>query len=639
MQDDSGAGRRETLEERLRLVFEEAPLGLLEFDEQGLIIDCNENLLRLAGHARNEMIGSNLLDQSFGPEAQEALRSALRSGVGHFEGEFCPARSCLVRVSFRVVRDVAGGFRSGVGVVEEVGERRRAERDAAQRDEQLRTLITAMPDIVCFKDGEGRWLEANDFDIDLFQLRGVDYRGKKDSELADYSPFYREAFLGCEGSDEKAWKAGVLDRGEETIPRPDGTSLVFDILKAPLFNPDGSRKALVVIGRDITERKRLEERFLQAQKMEAVGRLAGGIAHDFNNLLTVINGFAALAARKATDPTQQEFLREVLAAADRGANLTRQLLAFSRRQVVQTQVISLNELIVRMHGMLRRLIDESIQLVVEPGRIQDQVLIDPGQLEQVLLNLAVNARDAMRNGGVLTLTTSARRLDDTEAARNEVRVGDYLELAVSDTGVGMSDAVRAHIFEPFFTTKGKGEGTGLGLATVYGIVRQAGGMIEVETAPDHGTTFRVLLPRAVASGADAGEPEALPSRRAPGQQRVTLLVVEDDTTIRDLNTRVLLQGGFEVLAAGTGQEALALARSYEGRIDLLMTDMALPDLKGRELAESLLEKRPGMRVLFTSGHADQTAFSELQDGVGLLPKPFSPSELLLRVTALLEWAG
>jgi len=636
MGDDSGAGgRAETLQESLRLVFEEAPLGFLAFDEPGRVIDCNEHLLRLSGLARDELVGAGLAELSSDPGLPLALRASLETGLGHFEGELW-ATGCLARVTFRVRRDHDRGFLAGVGVVEEIGERRRADRVAAQRDEQLRTLITAMPDIVCFKDGQGRWLEANDFDIDLFQLRGVDYRGKKDSELAEFSPFYREAFLGCEDSDEKAWRAGVLDRGEETIPRPDGTALVFDILKAPLFNPDGSRKALVVIGRDITDRKRLEQQFLQAQKMEAVGRLAGGIAHDFNNLLTVINGFAALAARKSTDASVQESLREVLVAADRGANLTRQLLAFSRRQVVQARVISLNELIVRMQGMLRRLIDESIQLVVQPGQVPDQVLIDPGQLEQVLLNLAVNARDAMRNGGTLSLSTATRRLDDGEAKRNEVRAGDYLELAVSDTGVGMTEAVRAHIFEPFFTTKGKGEGTGLGLATVYGIVRQSGGMIEVETAPGRGTTFRVLLPRTGESAIEDVPPAHGMSRRPLPAQRVTVLVVEDDPSIRDLNTRVLDQAGFDVLAAGSGREALALAESHKGRIELLFTDMVLPDLNGREVAASLLANRPGLRVLYTSGHADQAASGELEDGIGLLPKPFLPSELLLRIAALLE---
>jgi two-component system cell cycle sensor histidine kinase/response regulator CckA len=388
------------------------------------------------------------------------------------------------------------------------------------------------------------------------------------------------------------------------------------------------------------EHRQLEEQFRQAQKMEAIGRLAGGIAHDFNNLLTVIHLSTRLLERNLhpQDPLYQHVQR-IQDSGRRATNLIKQLLAFSRREIVEPQILNLNDLIGDLSKMLQRMIGEDVELVMDLAEDLWPVEIDPTQVDQVLMNLAVNARDAMPAGGRLTLATANVMLDEAYAALHlEAQPGEYVLLAVSDTGVGMDDEVKAHLFEPFFTTKEKGKGTGLGLATVYGIVKQNGGHIGVYSEEGLGTTLRIYLPHTRAKLAPA------PSRAAPvGTSRgtETILVVEDRTEVRDLTGQVLSMHGYQVLAAGDGIEALQICRGYDSPIHLLLTDLVMPDMNGRELAEQLRLQRPEMRVLYMSGYADRPLVKEIMDdqGATFLPKPFTVESLVEKVRAVLGGQG
>jgi signal transduction histidine kinase/CheY-like chemotaxis protein len=395
---------------------------------------------------------------------------------------------------------------------------------------------------------------------------------------------------------------------------------------------------------EIAERKRaeeekaaLKEQFRQSQKMEAIGRLAGGIAHDFNNLLTVIKGYSELSLIKLKegDPLKGN-IEEIHRASQRAANLTRQLLAFSRRQILEMKVLDLNTILKDLDKMLRRVIGEDIELVTLFAEGIGRIRADPGQIEQMILNLTVNARDAMPNGGKLTIETSNIELDENYVRSHiAVKPGLYVMLSVSDTGVGMTPEVKERVFEPFFTTKEKGKGTGLGLSTVYGIVKQSGGNIWVYSEPGHGTTFKIYLPW-VEEKADAlhrrDDPDILPR----GSE--TVLLVEDDLSVRGLAVRVLRENGYNLLEAANGNEALRMAQEYAGEIHLLLTDVVMPQMGGKELADRIKPLRPDIKVLFTSGYTDNAIVHHgvLEPGTNFLQKPFSPASLAHKVREVLD---
>jgi len=397
------------------------------------------------------------------------------------------------------------------------------------------------------------------------------------------------------------------------------------------------KKSTIGYFMDITERRRLEDQLTRAQKMEAIGILAGGIAHDFNNLLTALMGYGELMKMDLDkkDP-HYYYTDEIMKIASRGSNLTQQLLAFSRRQILQPRVISINNLVGNMERLLRRLIGEDIELVTKIDPDLGAVRADKGQIEQIIMNLAINARDAMPNGGKLIIETDDVFLDETYEQRHvEVKPGPYVMLAVSDNGLGMDATIQSHIFEPFFTTKKMGQGTGLGLATVYGIVRQSGGYIWVYSEPGQGTTFKIYLPR-VEEPLESDEPKPVIVTDLKGRE--TVLLVEDDHALREVISRGLKKFGYKILEAANGGEALLICEKQKGPIQLLLTDVVLPQMSGRELADRLRPLREDMKVLYMSGYTENAIVNNgiLKENVGFIQKPFKVNALVQKIREIID---
>ena len=427
-------------------------------------------------------------------------------------------------------------------------------------------------------------------------------------------------------------------RIELTAIRRDGREFPVEFAVTPIrVGDDWSFSAFL---RDITERKQLQQQLIQAQKMEAVGRLAGGVAHDFNNLLTAIFGYADLLSEDlAPDHPGRADLNEIRTAATRAATLTRQLLAFSRQQVLQPVVLNLNDMVENIEKMLRRILGEDVELHTALAPELGNTRADPGQIEQVIMNLAVNARDAMPTGGKLTIETANVELDAEYARQHQpVIPGRFVMLAVSDTGVGMDDATKARIFEPFFTTKEVGKGTGLGLATVYGIVKQSGGYVWLYSEPGNGAAFKIYLPR-VDAERDAPVVVSGPVGTVSGTE--TVLVAEDDPLLLPLARDLLTKLGYHVLEARDSAEALTVARGHQGEIQLLVSDVVMPRGGGFQLAQQLIVERPGLRVLYVSGYTDEAIIRHglLARGLNYLQKPFTPAVLARKVREVLDAPG
>ena len=526
-------------------------------------------------------------------------------------------------------RDDEGRLLGSVGVLTDITERKRAEEALRKSEERYRQIVETAHEGVWVIDASAITTYVNHRMAELLGLSVEEMPGRSLYEFVD------EEAKAEEREQLRQRSSGVPGQLEFRFRRPDGAPLWTLLSASPMFDESGTFVGSLAMVADIGYRKLLEEQLLQSQKMEAVGRLAGGIAHDFNNLLGVILGYGDLLLRRIQDESLRTRLEQMVKAGERAAVLTRQLLVFSRKQVLEPRVLDLGFLVREMEKLLRRLIGEDIDLSVITADGLGRVRADLGQLEQVLMNLAVNARDAMPSGGRLTIETANVELDESYAAEHPgVRRGRYVVLAVSDTGKGMPPEVQKHIFEPFFTTKEPDKGTGLGLATAYGIVKQSGGNIEVYSEPGHGTSFKIYLPRAD----EEAEPLVAAPKVPPPRGTETVLLVEDEQALRELARQILEEHGYTVLEARSGLPALEQAKAHAGPIHLVLTDVVMPGMGGRELAEQLSAVRPDLKVLFMSGYTEQAIVGHgvLPEGAVFIQKPFGPDPLLARVREALD---
>jgi len=505
---------------------------------------------------------------------------------------------------------------------------REAEQASRESEQRYRALFESNPFPMLVYDPQTlAILQANGAAVERYGYTRQEFLGMTLREL--------RAPADLQALQEQADKLGTPAEPELHTSRhrtKDGSILEVEVTGRGV--EVGGRRVRLVTIHDVTERKLLEEQFRQAQKMDAVGRLAGGVAHDFNNVLNVILGYAELTLRTMEEgDRRRRNLTEIRKAGDHAASLTRQLLAFGRGQVLQPRVLDLNVVVGEIDRMVRRMIGEDVELVTSLAPELGRVKADPSQIGQVLLNLAVNARDAMPSGGKLTIETADVELDGR--AQPGLPAGRYVMLAVTDTGSGMPQSVQEHIFEPFFTTKEKDKGTGLGLATVYGIVKQSGGGIAVKSEVEAGSTFKIYLPRVEARAESI--PQAPPAAEPPGGSE-TILLVEDDPAVRGLTYEVLAESGYRVLQAASGPEAIALVESDATRIDLLLTDVVMPRMNGRELARRLQEMRPGLATLYMSGYAPGAIVHQgvLDPGLAFIAKPLRPADLIRKVREVLD---
>jgi PAS domain S-box-containing protein len=515
---------------------------------------------------------------------------------------------------------------------EAAGRRERHATAAAlrQMEASFSTLVEHAPIGIYRSTPAGRFLSAN---IALARMLGYD--SVADVLALDLTrdvyadPTERQRLLERDAYTEREY-----DDVEATWKRKDGGRVTAQLSVRAVRRPDGTVEYYETFVRDLTQQRRLEGQLLHSQKMEAVGRLAGGVAHDFNNLLTVILSYSDLLLEDLpSDAKDREDVEEIRKAAIAASSLTRQLLAFSRQQVLQPRILDINAVVSGTEKLLTRLLGEDVRLSTSLAPDLGNVKVDPGQLEQIIMNLAVNARDAMPRGGKLTIETANVDMDAAYVAGHPVaQPGRYAMLAVSDTGIGMDALTQARIFEPFFTTKEPGKGTGLGLATVYGIVKQSGGFIWVYSEVGHGTSFKIYLPRVDEAAPALGAAPAL----VGGSE--TVLVAEDVTAVRDVASEMLRRHGYTVLEAADAETALRLARQHQGEIHLLLTDVVMPGASGRELADTLVKLRPNMKVLYMSGYTDDAVVRHgvLQEGIAFLQKPFTPDSLARKLRAVLD---
>jgi two-component system, cell cycle sensor histidine kinase and response regulator CckA len=629
-------------------------------DEQSTTLYISPAISRLGYSVETWMASPDLWVACLHPDDRDATCARLeeqRSADGSVDLVYrfrCADGSYrILHDSAQVIRDTDGTPQYLQGLMVDITEQRAAEaRNALQA-----AALNATADAIAITDRDGvfQWVNPAFSALTLYPAREA--LGKNPRDLIKSNRQGREFY-------ERMWNtllAGEVWSGELINRRKDGTEYTEEQTITPVTDAHGEITHFIAIKRDITARRALELQLQQSQRIEAIGRLAGGVAHDFNNLLTVIGGTAEMVmAQLPADSELREEVQTIKRASDRGARLTRQLLAFSRQQVLEVRVLDLNQVVHDVMALVTRVIGEHITILVQPGGNLWRMMGDAGQLEQVLMNLSVNARDAMPDGGTLTISTENVQLDAEAARHVTVRPGEYVALYVSDTGHGMDAATRERIFEPFFTTKPSGKGTGLGLPTAYGIVRQIGGSIWVYSEPGRGTTFKLFFPRV---DGDIVERPSGPTRlsavnaadvpivRAEGLathtpvaggplvvRGETVLVVEDEDAIRRVAVRVLSKAGYRVLEAESGDAAMALMSAPDApRVDLLVTDMVMPGMTGPELAAALDERLPGLRVLFTSGYSrDAVAQQFGLQGGHFISKPYGLEALERAVRAVLD---
>ena len=634
--------------------FSDASIDGVAVHAKGRILDVNVTLARMLGYEPSELLGCSPSDLTI-PEQRGRLVAHIASGSeapieglaltkqgGTLPVEIWPRNfgSGDAMARLVIVRDISARRRAEDAIRESEARRHRLAGALGESEARYRGLVESMPDGVLVHAGD-RIVFVNPACVAMAgAARAEELLGRSvfdlvhPDELADVAARLREVEMGTV----------PVRATRRRLVRLDGGSVEVEVSATTLDY--GGERAVQVVLRDVSERQRTEAalhdaelRLQQSQKLEAIGRLAGGIAHDFNNLLTVITVYTqmVLEGMPPADPRVAD-LYEVQGAARRAADLTRQLLAFSRKQVMQPQVLDLNAVVQDVEKMLRRVIGEDVRLVTSPAKGEATIRADRNQLEQVLMNLAVNARDAMPNGGRLHISTEQLDVSRTPAAADaDAAPGParWVRLEVRDTGIGMDEAVRARVFEPFFTTKAMGRGTGLGLATVYGIVKQSGGYITVDSVPGLGTAFSLYFPVAGAPLERQRAETDLPLPRGTE----TILLVEDEHAVREVAQRILVECGYHVLVASHAHEALALAREHHGRIDLLLTDLVMPDVGGRELAARITGADPRISVMFMSGYTDQQilgSHADAEQDADLILKPFAIEAFAGRVRAALD---
>jgi two-component system, cell cycle sensor histidine kinase and response regulator CckA len=626
--------------ELLATVIDAAPMGVLLVDASGLIVMANREIERITAHRVEELLGRPL-DDLLPPRSRDVHRDhwaqfyasphARRMGRGrdlfalHKDGREIPVEIGLAPLEFE-------GDSYVMASLIDITERKQAEIAQAAGHELLRSVIEGANDPIFVKDRKGFYILVNSAEARVVGQPADQLIGRDATGL-----FPREVAASLRAMDQRVMAEDRALTEEHTIPGLPGGTRTFTITKVPHHDSAGNVIGVIGMAKDVTQQRLLEQQFRQAQKMEAVGRLAGGIAHDFNNLLTAIGGYAEFLYEDLppADPRRAD-ANEIRQAADRAATLTRQLLAFSRQQLLEPRILDLDEVVSGMDKLLRRLIGEDVSLETVLAPNVGRVRADPGQIEQVIVNLAVNSRDAMPKGGKMTIETADVELDSSYVVGHDiVQPGRYVMLAVTDSGSGMSEEVKAHLFEPFFTTKEVGKGTGLGLATVYGIVKQSGGYIWVYSEPGKGTTFKVYLPRVDAA------PEAQAELPTPANLTgtETILLVEDEEGVRRLAREVLQRQGYRVIEAARGDEALAmLMRESPDTVRLLISDIVLPGMSGPDLHERVRRLRPEVDVLFMSGYTDRAVQAQevFPPGTAFLQKPFTPIALARKVREVLD---
>jgi PAS domain S-box-containing protein len=634
-------GQVRQAEEKYRSIFENTVEGIFQSTPDGRFITVNPSMARILGYESPEEMVATVTDithQLYVDPERRAEAAHIQEERGILQGlEFEAYRKdgekIWLSLNRRSVRDENGAEIYREGSVEDITERKRAAEELRDSEKRYRDLVENARDLIYSHDLEGNYTSINRAGE---QITGYTREESLSMNIAqtvapEYLEKARRMIAGkLTGEEVTAYELEIIAKDGRRIPVEVNTRLVYQA---------GVPCGVQGIARDITDRRELEDQLRQSQKLEAVGQLAGGVAHDFNNMLTVINGYSDLLLRGlGQDDPMHSKVEEIKKAGERASSLTRQLLAFSRKQVLQPKVLQLRSVVADVDKMLRRLIGEDIDLLTVLAPELGSIKADPGQIEQVVMNLAVNARDAMPQGGKLTIEAENVYLDGEYVSHHITAApGPYVMLAVSDTGVGMDEKTRARIFEPFFTTKEVGRGTGLGLSTVYGIVKQSGGNIWVYSEVGKGTTFKIYLPRV------DGVVESDSARNAPAelpQGDETVLLAEDEEQVRRMTRTILEMNGYRVLEASSGDEALATYKQHEGRIDLVITDVVMPQMSGRELAQSLEALRPGIKVLYVSGYTDDAIVRHglLDEGIAFIQKPFTPEAFSRKVREVLDAA-
>jgi PAS domain S-box-containing protein len=627
----------------VRVLFEKTPLPMWVCDQNTLeILEVNDAALSAYGYARHEFLRTTVKDL-VAAEDQDAFVAALTQLVND-QGSLAATKRYWRQCKQNRTTFVAEltwtplsflGRAAALVLVRDPPESMQTMLSVQKNEEWFRAILESSPiPLLITNPLDGQILYANN---ELGRMVGLPPQALVGQKTMDFynDPADRAKLLAMLERD------GVVRNHEVKVKRADGKT--FWVIGSGCYLTVGSSRVILSGYYDITDRKEMEEenrtlqeQLLLAQKMEAVGRLAGGVAHDFNNLLTVINGYCEvlLLTSPPTTPYRQE-IEQIRQAGKRAAALTQQLLAFSRHQVQMPQVFDLNPIVSNVGTMIQRLLGEDIELMTAVDPSPQFVRADPGQIEQVLMNLAVNARDAMPQGGKLTIETSQVDITESSKRSQTLTPGPYVMLSVTDTGCGMDAATKARIFEPFFTTKEVGKGTGLGLSTVYGIVNQNGGAITVYSEPGYGSTFRLYLPQ-VSKEADTFTMETRLQELPRGQERV--LVVEDEPGVRSLVVKTLRRHGYTVLEARHGFEGLIVAGQYPEPIHLLMTDVVMPQMSGGELATRLLQSRPGLKILYMSGYSESGVVHQglLNPGTAFLQKPFDLEGLMQKVREVLD---